>query len=53
MGVHQTISMNAVSELLLPLLKKATKIFPVSLFKKNILPRIPTDENMVDSPGVK
>ena len=45
--------MNAVAKLFVPLLKQTIKIFLVLVFKENILPGIPPEENMVYSPRVE
>jgi len=45
--------MNAVAKLFVPLLKQTIKISLVLVFKKNILPGIPPEENMVYSPRVE
>ena len=45
--------MNAVAKLFVPLLKQTIKISLVLVFKKNILPGIPTEENMVYSPRIE
>jgi hypothetical protein len=50
---HQTKSMDAVAKLLAPLLKQTIKISSVLLFKENILPGIPPEEDMVNSPRIE
>jgi hypothetical protein len=45
--------MNAVAKLFVSLLKQTIKIFLVLVFKENILPGIPPEENMVYNPRVE
>jgi len=50
---HQTKGMNAVAKFFVSLLKQTLKIFLVLVFKENILPGIPPEDDVVYSSRVE